>query len=102
MIFRRLLDVKWEDIKKAFIDVVCGSSESSQNSAKSRGNNDECPRGYVFKPTPCLYWQGGFTYRAWTSVVFLLLAGIAKPLMSVKNGRTSRFFVYVCVYTRVP
>ncbi len=36
-------------------------------------------------------WVGGFAYRAWTSVVFLLYSGIAKPLTSVKNRRTSRF-----------
>ena len=41
-------------------------------------------------------WVGGFAYRAWTSVVFLLYSGIAKRLTSVKNRRTSRFsYVYV-------
>ncbi len=38
-----------------------------------------------------LYGGVGLAYRAWNSVVFLLLAGIAKPSVSVKNERTSRF-----------
>ena len=42
-----------------------------------------------------LYGGVGLAYRAWNSVVFLLVTGIAKPLMSVKNERTSRFFVYI-------
>ena len=42
-----------------------------------------------------LYGGVGLAYRAWNSVVFLLLAGIAKPSVSVKNRRTSRFsYVY--------
>ena len=39
-----------------------------------------------------LYGGVGLAYRAWNSVVFLLYSGIAKPLSSVKNERTSRFF----------
>ena len=38
-----------------------------------------------------LYGGVGLAYRAWNSVVFLLLTGIAKPLTSVKNRRASRF-----------
>ena len=38
-----------------------------------------------------LFGGVGLAYRAWNSVVFLLLAGIAKPSVSVKNERTSRF-----------
>ena len=40
--------------------------------------------------------RGGFAYRAWTSVVFLLLTGIAKPLSSVKTNWTPRFSMYIC------
>jgi|GEM_PF-4526125 len=29
--------------------------------------------------------EAGLAYRAWISVVFLLIAGIAKPLKSVRN-----------------
>ena len=46
-------------------------------------------------------WVGGFAYRAWTSVVFLLYSGIAKPSRCVKNEPASRFFVRVCVHARV-
>ena len=49
---------------------------------------------YICDPRPSNGWAG-CTYRAWTSVVFLLYSGIAKPLVSVKNERTSRF---LCVY----
>ena len=47
---------------------------------------------YIRDPRPSNGWEG-YTYRAWTSVVFLLYSGIAKPLSSVKNERTSRFFM---------
>ena len=50
---------------------------------------------YICDPRPSNGWEG-YTYRAWTSVVFLLLAGIAKPLVSVKNERTSRFLCALC------
>ena len=51
--------------------------------------------GMLYMPRPAIGGVG-LAYRAWNSVVFLLLAGIAKPSVSVKNERTSRFFVYVC------
>ena len=54
---------------------------------------------YICDPRPSNGWEG-YTYRAWTSVVFLLLAGIAKPLVSVKNERTSRFFVCFLAHAR--
>ena len=44
-----------------------------------------------------LYGGVGLAYRAWNSVVFLLLTGIAKPLTSVKNRRTSRFLLYTFI-----
>ncbi len=44
----------------------------------------------------CTKGEVGCTYQAWTSVVFLPLAGIAKPSVSVKDRRISRFS---CVYT---
>jgi len=37
-----------------------------------------------------------FTYSAWTSVVFLLVTGIAKAYGSVKNKWSSRFFLPLC------
>ena len=52
---------------------------------------------YICDPRPSNGWEG-YTYRAWTSVVFLLYSGIAKPSRCVKNERTSRFFV--CMGTR--
>jgi len=54
---------------------------------------------YICDPRPSNGWEG-YTYRAWTSVVFLLYSGIAKPSRCVKNERTSRFFVYMA-YWRV-
>ena len=47
-----------------------------------------------------LYGGVGLAYRAWNSVVFLLYSGIAKPSVSVKNERTSRFFC-VCAYMHI-
>ena len=44
----------------------------------------------LYMPRPAIGGVG-LAYRAWNSVVFLLGTGIAKPLMSVKNRRTSRF-----------
>ena len=58
-------------------------------------------RGYViYGPRP-YYGRVGCTYRAWTSVVFLFDTGIAKPSLSVKNRRTSRFFVCIWLLIRL-
>ena len=48
-----------------------------------------------------LYGGVGLAYRAWNSVVFLLLTGIAKPLTSVKNERTSRFLCAKKIITKI-
>ena len=45
----------------------------------------------LYMPRPAIGGVG-LAYRAWNSVVFLLGTGIAKPSVSVKNERTSRFF----------
>lgn len=54
---------------------------------------------YICDPRSSNGWEG-YTYRAWTSVVFLLYSGIAKPSRCVKNERTSRFFVCFLVLAR--
>ena len=54
---------------------------------------------YIRDPRPSNGWEG-YTYRAWTSVVFLLYSGIAKPSRCVKNERTSRFFVCFLAHAR--
>ena len=41
-----------------------------------------------------------FAYQAWTSVVFLLYSGIAKPLSSVKTNWTPRPFC-ICMITNI-
>ena len=46
--------------------------------------------GMLYMPRPAIGGVG-LAYRAWNSVVFLLGKGIAKPSVSVKNKRTSRF-----------
>ena len=51
----------------------------------------------LYMPRPAIGGVG-LAYRAWNSVVFLLLAGIAKPSRCVKNRRTSRFLC-MCVQT---
>ena len=45
----------------------------------------------MYISVPARKWVGRFAYRAWTSVVFLLEAGIAKPSVSVKTNWTPRF-----------
>ena len=43
----------------------------------------------------CTKGEVGCTYRAWTSVVFLLKAGIAKASRSVKTDDFHAFVVYM-------
>ncbi len=51
----------------------------------------------MYDPLPRPRGEVGLAYRAWISVVFLLGTGIAKPSVSVKNRRTSRFSYVICL-----
>jgi len=73
--------------------------ESSQNSKPVVTATMNVPVD-MYDPLPRPRGVVGCIYRAWTSVVFLLYSGIAKPSRCVKNERTSRFFVYMA-YWRV-
>ena len=84
-----LTDVKQEDIK-AFIDVVCDSMDLRKIQKPVVAATMNVPVD-MYDPLPRPRGVVGCICRAWTSVVFLLVTGIAKPLRSVKNRRTSRF-----------
>jgi len=57
------------------------------------------PRVCKYLLHACTKGEVGCTYQAWTSVVFLLYSGIAKPSVSVKDKWISRFSL---VYTIKP
>jgi hypothetical protein len=79
-------------LKRRLLNVVCDSLKLRNFLVISPNNNQWMSSGCVNPEyTARRRIVPVFTYSAWTSVVFLLVTGIAKAYGSVKNKWTSRF-----------